>query len=363
MNDFHIYNKNRAIYLDIIQHSATSETTLDTFIANFYNKEDTSDFDLLHLILKHGRNCQECNVEMRYTELFPLVINNVNKEPPYPLLICMIDLLKNDITLLDTSTLHSFLETACLQWTHRKIYQCRKSMELCTLLAPVVHTDVVLLNAILAYIHLCRQHISQQDIDRFKSIDYTEFFFSSDSSRFTFDRVTCKLLIELVLCTLLKQDLNLNYINTIHKQIINLYEVYTPREVKELLFTIYCANDDDTIHLLDKILTIYQQGQYKQLIINPHSLFLYFLGQCGNTHDIMVDLLLENDSEFLMFFHRYIIFATQDIEQFKQEAGAQLEVIQTIVAQLILVLEGDGFPYNTKPLIRRLLKFEESLYL
>lgn len=148
----------------------------------------------------------------------------------------------------------------------------------------------------------------------------------------------------------------------------DLYRLYTPKQVKDLLFTIYCVNDDDTTHLLSTILSIYQQKEsqciefWDNLHINPHSLFLFFIEQCGNTHDIIIDLLLENDSDFLSYFHRYIIYATNDIHQFKQQQK-DIEVIQTIIANTLLVLEGEGFPYNTKPLINRLVKFEEKLYL
>lgn len=149
----------------------------------------------------------------------------------------------------------------------------------------------------------------------------------------------------------------------------DLHRSYTSKEVTELLFSIYCVNDDDTIHLLHIVLSIYQQGQPQciklldTLHINPHSLFLYFLHQCGDTHDILIDLLLENDSDFLAYFHRYIIYATTHIIDFKNELDNNLDTIQTIIANTCLVLDGEGFPYNTKPLLVRLVKFEETLYL
>lgn len=119
------------------------------------------------------------------------------------------------------------------------------------------------------------------------------------------------------------------------------------------------------------MLSIYQQQQQDNALflstidINPHTVFLFFLQRCGNTHDILVDLLLENDSEFITYFHRYIIYATQHIESFKKsnsDLGNDIDTIQTIIANTLLVLEGDGFPYNAKPLIRRLTLFEENLF-
>jgi hypothetical protein len=220
MDNFHIYSKNQAIYLDIIQHD---ETALDKTIT------EALDLELIHLILKHARSCESCPVQLRYTHLFQIVVSQAAKylktpkELPYPLLICMIDLLKNDVSLLTTTTLRQFLTIACAGWHHEKIYVCRKSMELCIRIIPIVSNYDIALDAILAYIQLCRQHIRQQDILRFQSIEYTEFF---HHTQFAFDRVTCKLLIELILCTCLKQDLNANYITTIQKELSGTSNVF-----------------------------------------------------------------------------------------------------------------------------------------
>lgn len=93
--------------------------------------------------------------------------------------------------------------------------------------------------------------------------------------------------------------------------------------------------------------------------ITPHTLFLFFLSRCGNTHDIIIDLLLENDSDFLSYFHRYIKFANQG----HLHPSLKEEPFLTILANTILVLEGDGLPYDTKPLVRRLINLEETLYI
>lgn len=217
--NFNNYRKNRTIYSDIIQHSHASENTLDQFINAFPNKDplqEQSDLDLLHLILKHARSCEleTCQTRSKQKDLFQLVIDsalpyvNSPHDLPYPLLICMIDIVKNDVShSLNKATLKSFLMIGCTLWNHPKIYQCRKSMELCTLIIPLVPNDENVLKEVLKYIQLCRKHIRQEDINRFKSIEYTEFFYQPrKEDGFTFDRVTLKLLIELILCICLKRD-------------------------------------------------------------------------------------------------------------------------------------------------------------
>lgn len=220
MNEFHVYSKHRSIYSDVIQHS---EAVLDIFVNTL---EHDNSFDLTHLILKHARSCESdtCPVQSRYVGLFPIIITKATsylKKPhelPYSLLICMIDLVKNDVSQIPIKTLQQFIQIGCALWTHEKIYQCRKSMELCIRVIAIVSDYDIVLGQIIKYIQLCREHITEQDIDRFKSIEYTEFFHHSQQ-KFTFDRVTLKLLIELVLSTLSKQGLNANYITAIQHEI------------------------------------------------------------------------------------------------------------------------------------------------
>ena len=138
----------------------------------------------------------------------------------------------------------------------------------------------------------------------------------------------------------------------------------------ELLFDVCCTNDDDTIRLLDTVLKIYQEQMHcvyvlQQINLNPHSLFLFFLYRCGSTYDILIDLLIDSSSDFLTFFHRYIIYACHDINQLYasfDDLLVDLDTFQTIVANTLRVLDGGGFPYNTKPLMKRLLLLEEQLY-
>lgn len=137
-----------------------------------------------------------------------------------------------------------------------------------------------------------------------------------------------------------------------------------PLELKTMLFDICCANDDDTIQLLNTILVLFQQSSstlidfLQSIDVTPHTLFLFFLSRCGNTHDIIIDLLLEDDSDFLSYFYRYIKYANQN----HLHPLLKQEPFLTILANTIIVLEGDGLPYNTKPLVKQLIRLEEVLF-
>lgn len=133
-----------------------------------------------------------------------------------------------------------------------------------------------------------------------------------------------------------------------------------------VLFDICCANDDDTVQLLDMTLVLYQQNTSTLLLsflqeidINPHTLFLFFLSRCGNNHNIIIDLLLEDDSDFLSYFCKYLVYANENITSLM--SALKDDTFSTIIANTILILEGDGFPYNTKPLIRRLIQLDDNL--
>lgn len=399
--DFDQYHKNQQILSQITRHTTSSIKILQTKIVQWNDsteKELEKDLDLIHFIFKHGRACSSsfysaCAAQLLYPQLAQLIINQANDEKittlSYSLLICMIDLIKHDsLSSFSTSQSIQFISIACPLWSHHKVYICRKSMELCCRLLSRINDNEssIIVDKLILYIQQCRAQMTRADIEKIRSHEYTEFYFNSDnSSTMVHDRSTIRWLIQIIFAVFLKQAENhLSLIkeikgksewpvlgSNVNLQCLDLYlhnHIYDP---KELLFDICCANDDDTVQLLDNVLSIYQQQRQDNALflstidINPHTVFLFFIQRCGNTHDILVDLLLENDSGFITYFHRYIIYATQHIESFKKsnsDLGNDLDTIQTIIANTLLVLEGNGFPYNAKPLIRRLTLFEENLF-
>jgi hypothetical protein len=102
--------------------------------------------------------------------------------------------------------------------------------------------------------------------------------------------------------------------------------------------------------------------------MSEHFLFLYFLYRCGNTHDILVDLLLGNDTNFLDYLTRYAAHASTDIFFVclllvieEKDVPIHVDIVLDILAKTILVLEGEGFPYNAEPLIKRLIALEDCI--
>ncbi|KAL9547347.1 hypothetical protein MBANPS3_006206 [Mucor bainieri] len=379
--DFDHYQQQQQLLSLITAHTASSITKLERKLVQWNmstEKEVELDLDLIHSILKHDRACgssfsSACAAQIFYPQLAQLVIDQTHDQKTtlsYSLLVCMIDLVKHDGSLTRLQSMH-FISVASPLWSHHKIYICRKSMELCyRLVSRMPSVDDMMVDSVVSYIRQCRRHMTRLDVDKIRSPDYTEFYFDGDApSAMVFDRSTIRWLIQIIFAILLKQDVD--SLGKLIAEIKDLYRSNHTHNLKELLFDICCANDDDTVQLLDTVLSIYQQAQQKNaaflstIDINPHSALLYFIQRCGNTHDIMVDLLLESDSGFIAYFHRYIIYATQHMDSFKKansDLGNDLDTIQTIVANTLLVLEGDGFPYNAKPLIRRLSVFEEKLF-
>ncbi|KAI7903592.1 uncharacterized protein BX663DRAFT_507017 [Cokeromyces recurvatus] len=376
MNSFDIYSKNREIYDKFIRHSSESNRVLENKLFEFYKLneiEQNYELDFFHLIFKHARACDDCAMQTSITQLSQLVVDLVlnQRRTSYPLLICMIDLVKSNDTL-SHSTLNQFMSVACSLWNHDKIYMCRKSMELCYRLIGLIQDDSsYIIQNVIKYIRHYRLIMNRDDLENMRLPDYTEFF-NDGCHASTFDRGTIKLLVQIILRLFLKKENPM-----MNDLMIELKEVYdscikSKNEFWEILFDICCVNDDDTVQLLDTILLLYQQlssSSYylsflKSIDIDPHLLFLFFLYRCGSTHDILIDLLLENDSEFLAYFHQYIRYTINHMLEFKyalENSFIDLDTLQAIIANVLLILDGDGFPYNTKPLIRRLTQFEELL--
>ncbi|CEP06847.1 hypothetical protein [Parasitella parasitica] len=310
--DFDLYQQNQQTLSQVIRHTTSSIKILQTRIVQWTNateKEIQADLDLIHLIFKHARACcssfaSVCAAQNLYPQLAQFVLDQTNDgkttAPSYSLLVCMIDLVKRDSLFpLSSSQLHNFVAIASPLWSQRKIYMCRKSMELCyRLMSSVIDNDhgSIIVNNVILYIRQCRTHMTRADVERIRSDEYTEFYFNgSDTLPMIYDRTTFKWLVQIIFAVFSKQI-----------------------------------------------------GDHLALI-----------------NEIKVDLLLETDSGFISYFQRYIVYATQNMDAFKDAIHSNhytdLDTIQSIIANVTLVIEGIGFPYNAKPLIRRLANFEKKL--
>ncbi|KAG0750223.1 hypothetical protein G6F62_002725 [Rhizopus arrhizus] len=362
MNAFQVYAHHNEIYLHVKQHTDNSQKWIVQLISK--QKADQYDLDLLHKILKHTRSCHLCPAKQLMEEIKSFILSQLDistQKPTLPLLVCLMDLVKNHALACD----HWLIEMACSLWYEPSINTVRKAMELCRRVQDrLEEADVTLVTHILRYISHCQSSLDMQDIDRFRSGEYTEFFYTPTS--IVCDRECIKLLVQIILSLLFKLS---NH--AISQQLTDkAQEIYAlnPSAFLPLLFDICCANDDDTIQILNTVLLLFQERPethvfFESLQINPHILFTFFVYRCGSSHDILIDLLLENDSDFLSYFHQYIIYAQKDISTFKSSLTyIDLDTIQAILINTIRVLEGNGFPYNTKPLIKRLTQLQDQLF-
>ncbi|KAI8386895.1 hypothetical protein BD560DRAFT_452473 [Blakeslea trispora] len=257
-------------------------------------------------------------------------------------------------------------------WWDKRIYMCRKSMELCNRMIPLTSKSNEIATSLIQYLHDLSGCLTREIVIQFNQADYTEFAYQPVDSQLTLDRETIKLTVQMIIGLLLKHPEQFPVLlKQLADTVQDIYDDYVtdPMEPIELLFDICCANDDDAIRLLDTVLTIYQEQMHcvyilHQININPHSLFLFFLHRCGSTHDILIDLLIDNSSDFLAYFHRYILYACRDTNQLYASFDDLIidsDTFQTILANTLRVLGRGGFPYNTRPLMKRLLQLEEQL--
>ncbi|GAA5807796.1 hypothetical protein MFLAVUS_001175 [Mucor flavus] len=361
MKDFITYHENYSLYQKVIHHEKSAIDQCNQRIIQASKVPTDHELDFYHWILKHVRACEESQCYQLGQAIQDVILHILSSQPQInscSLLVCMIDLVKND-NQLDKNTLHQFISLTCHLWQHKKIYMCRKSIELCKRILPSLPEAAVILPQVVQYIVTCQTVLTRQDIAQMQSPEYTDFFYNSPGC-FTFDRECIKLMIQIVLSLFLYHPQHELVLLTAMKDVHDLDLL----ELKTMLFDICCANDDDTIQLLNTILTLFQQASstitdfLQSIDITPHTLFLFFLSRCGNTHDIIIDLLLEDDSDFLSYFYRYIKYANQG----HLHPLLKQEQFLTILANTVLVLEGDGLPYNPKPLVKQLVQLEETLY-
>ncbi|KAG7400799.1 hypothetical protein PHYBOEH_004313 [Phytophthora boehmeriae] len=88
-------------------------------------------------------------------------------------------------------------------------------------------------------------------------------------------------------------------------------------------------------------------------------------GDGGRDHLVLLDLLVSNETRMLEYFMRYLRYlsAHWDDSKVKLHTGERLECVLSVLIRLRLEIDrlvtADLFPYNTKPLTRRLLAIEQ----
>jgi hypothetical protein len=224
MDHYLIYQRNNDIYLNIIQHMPESSDLLLDKIKKETREESEQDLlDFLHLILKHARSCSltsVCASHLHSKALIAFILQKVStasSNPPYPLIICMIDLVKNDPTILTTIVQQQFLQLASPLWHHESIYVRRKSMELCSRMIPYADNLQIYIDNLKQFINQCQKTMTKDDLKLMCSDEYTEFFYNTAKC---FDRETIKIAVHMTLKILLNPNVQQDQFGSLKKKVL-----------------------------------------------------------------------------------------------------------------------------------------------
>ncbi|KAK3865372.1 hypothetical protein Pmani_002824 [Petrolisthes manimaculis] len=97
--------------------------------------------------------------------------------------------------------------------------------------------------------------------------------------------------------------------------------------------------------------------------VNPHTTFLVFLETVYLEHDVLLDLLVSNETSFLLYLLRYLKFIRRSWHEFASHYGRRLEEVMTVLIRLRCAIDRlvskNLFPYNINPVLKLLQKCEE----
>ncbi|ROT64797.1 protein lines [Penaeus vannamei] len=97
--------------------------------------------------------------------------------------------------------------------------------------------------------------------------------------------------------------------------------------------------------------------------VNPHTTFLVFLETIYLEHDVLLDLLVSNETSFLLYLLRYLKFIRRSWQEFASHCGHRLEEVMTVLIRLRFAIDRlvskNLFPYNISPVLKLLQKCEE----
>ncbi|KAI7853310.1 hypothetical protein BDC45DRAFT_510920 [Circinella umbellata] len=163
------------------------------------------------------------------------------------------------------------------------------------------------------------------------------------------------------------------------QELVDYSTLYQETEnILEILFELHGNNDEDAVNLQLDMLSMHEKlnnnfehnkAQSSMTIrikhildtigIAPNQLFLFFCRRTGMDHSLLIDLLLSNETEFLLFFVRYLKYVEQYPQDFIRECNLLVDDQEEVVDMLrsvMIVLHSGGFPYNPTYLINRLAK-------
>ena len=106
-----------------------------------------------------------------------------------------------------------------------------------------------------------------------------------------------------------------------------------------------------------------QTPPYLKSTLNPVVTFIAFAGTVSEDRDVLLDLLMSNETSFLLYFLRFLKFSYKNWPEFVTSCGRDLEKIMGLLIRLRIAIgrlvEKSLFPYNINPVLRLLERCEE----
>lgn len=97
-------------------------------------------------------------------------------------------------------------------------------------------------------------------------------------------------------------------------------------------------------------------------ILSPAATFIQFVRAVSHEPDVLLDLLVSNETCFLLYLLRTLKFVRRNWEEFVRECGGELDNVMTMLIRLKLLIDRlvskHLFPYNIDPVLRLLEKCE-----
>ncbi|KAI9497209.1 hypothetical protein BDB00DRAFT_868664 [Zychaea mexicana] len=330
-----------------------------------------------------------------------------------PLVVLMLDIGKTCKALVESDRarydsvsqegwtwLGRHLNQICTLWLGTHIAVARRSLALAgAILRYHKHPDAIqtTLTSLVTYIRALHQHMTRIQLYSLFEPERTEFFYSNSSGdnndndedeQLTVDRECLKQATQIFFTAIaaladVTPNNSPNY-DTLKGCLQELVDYITffcqeTEDILDILFELHGNNDEDAVNLQLDILNLYEkltslssaqgnaQGLHNDIKhildtagISPNRLFLFFCQRTGMDHSLLVDLLLSNETEFLLFFVQYLKYVERNPEIFVYACNDFVaedhpkEEVTDMLRGVMAVLQSGGFPYNPTYLINRL---------
>ncbi|SAL95320.1 hypothetical protein [Absidia glauca] len=357
-------------------------------------------------------------------------LQSTDEKQLVPTLVWMIDVLKLS-TMADegaevwamVSCDQHWLSVLIDLWYHPHITVVRRSMELVhrwmAQQKNVQLQDVDAIKKLMSYIDLCKRTLSPSQLARLQDHDRTDFFYQPIAlpSSLTLDRECLNWLIQIVVASirkLVQQPDEIHQLPTLLETTLYPFmasfegSLSSPRPLLEFISNICGSNDQVMIQLQLDVLEIHfcldqhagndeftattpslSASSLPTLLsplisqINPHTLFVYFLYRTGMDHELVIDLLMSDETDMLLYLTRYLKYVERHphdfitaIEQVLADEGSNyggdddddddddddgISTVLGLLYQVWVVVRSDVFPYNASVLARRIYSVMECL--